>query len=194
MVLYTSAYPSRTERKGLKMATGVIALAFGKRAVEPNPVNKRIAAITDQVSAELKRTEKGTFVVSQHEVADGQHSRPNLVVTQRSATNTNRRDELYLDTQDVLREAFTPFRENGIKEVIVVANPFLHLQAARSMVESAGFEVIRYEIPRVGFDNSPLNAQWWCRGPIRFVSYLGLQLVGDAIGKNFHGIGEKPIP
>lgn len=175
-------------------STGIVALSFAKRAVEPNPVNRKLAQLTDSVDDELQSGGELTVVVAQWEVALGMATPPYLIVTQADATNRDRNGKPYLDSQDVLNKAFNVFRAAGITSVIVVANRFLHKQAAERLVKKAGFEVDSYRGGDVGFDNSPLNLQWWCKGPIRFVSYLLIQAVGKVLHKNFHGIGEKPHP
>ena len=172
------------------MTTGIVALSFAKRVVEPNPVNKLLAMFTDKIASKQKN-KGGALVVAQWEIALGlPRSLPSLVVGPDDAT-VKGNGKKYLDSQDVLDKAFVLFREQGITDIIVVANPFLHKGAVESMVRKAGFNVVKTKVPWVGFDNSPLNLQWWCRGAIRFVSYLALQAFGKVTGKDFHGIGEK---
>lgn len=176
------------------MPTGIVALSFAKRAHEPNPVNVKLAQITDDLDDRLQQMGEPTVVAAQWEVALGLSTPPQLVVTQEDATNLDRNGKPYLDSQDVLNKAFKLFRAYGITEVAVVANQFLHRQAAESLVKQAGFTVYEYKAARVGFDNSRLNLQWWCKGPIRFMIYLGLQVIGKLTKQNLHGIGEKPHP
>ena len=173
------------------MPVGIVALSFAKRAVEPNPVNKTLAAITDSVVDEAQQRGEQTLVVVQWEIAKALDLPPNLTVTQADATNRDRNGKPYLDSADVLNKAFELFRAHGVQDVVVVANPFLHKPAVEGMIRKAGFNVLKHRMPAVGFDNHPENLQWWCKGPIRFVSYLALQVAGKAVGKDFHGIGEK---
>ncbi|MDB5180550.1 MAG: hypothetical protein JWO54_308 [Candidatus Saccharibacteria bacterium] len=176
------------------MPIGIVALSYAKRAEEPNPVNVKLAQITDELDDFVQQTGESTVLVSQWEIARALPTQSSLIVTQDAATNLDRNGKLYLDSKDVLNKAFYVFRAYGITDVIVVANPFLHLQAAKSIVRKAGFDVMSYKVPSVGFDNSPLNLQWWCKGPIRFVIYLGIQVLGKLTKQNLHGIGEKPHP
>lgn len=176
------------------MSIGIVALSYAKRAEEPNPVNRALAKAATEIIGRLRwNTNEVLIVVAQWEISRALPY-PHTAVEQADATNLDRNGKPYLDSQDVLNKAFEAFRADGITKVIVVANPFLHLQAVEAMVRKAGFTVVKHKMPWVGFDNSPLNLQWWCRGPIRFVTYLGIQVVGKVIGKNFHGIGEKPHP
>jgi|GEM_PF-1179678 len=177
------------------MPTGIVALSFAKRAVEPNPVNIRIAQAADVVDDDIQQMGEPTIVVAQWEVARALPSNSvNLIVTQQDATNMDRNGKPYLDSQDVLNKAFPLFRAYGVTDVVVVANPFLHLQAAEALVRKAGFTVIKHRMPFVGFDKSPKNLQWWCRGPLRFMLYLAIQVIGTLTRQNLHGIGEKPHP
>lgn len=177
------------------MPIGIVVLAFAKRVREPNPVNMRLAEIANALDKWIAVNEGvRTIVVAQHEVVLALRNPPALVVTQTDATNVSRKGKPYLDTQDVLNKAFREFRANGVAKVAVVANDFLHRRAAESIVRQAGFEVMQYNAPKVGFDDSPLNLQWYCRGPIRFMAYLGIQVLGKVLKQNFHGIGEKSPP
>jgi hypothetical protein len=176
------------------MPIGIVALSFAKRAKEPNPVNVRLAEATERFDDEVQQVGELTLVVAQWEVALALPTQPMLTVTQQDATNEDRYGRYYLDSQDVLNKAFELFRKHGVTDVIVVANPFLHLQAAKQIVKRAGFNVMSYRMQSVGFDNSPLNVQWWCKGPIRFMAYLALQVIGKLTKQNFHGIWEKKHP
>jgi len=172
------------------MTTGIVALSFAKRVEEPNPVNKKLAKATDWIDDELQQIGESTVVVAQWEIGLALESNMFYEVGPEDAT-VKGGDKKYLDSQDVLNKAFEVFRSYKITDVVVVANPFLHKGAVESMVRKAGFNVVKTKIPWVGFDNSPLNLQWWCRGAVRFVSYLGLQAFGKVVRKDFHGIGEK---
>lgn len=182
---------------------GIVALSYGKRAprYEPNPVNRKLG---DQVirlideywsNTEARKLDPRPVVtVAQWEIAKRVERESHLFW--RSPFPLDRvvnlkEDGSYLDSKDVLEAAFEEFRAAGVKQVIVVANPFLHLGHVRKMVEAAGFEVLRVEIKPVGFDNSPDQLQWWCKGPVRSIFYAGLQVIGKLTSINFHGIGEK---
>jgi hypothetical protein len=173
------------------MTTGIVALSYAKRAKEPNPVNVKLARITDAFDDEAQSIGEPTIVVAQWEIALALPAKPYLIVSQEDATGLDRGGKPYLSTQDVLDKAFEVFHDFGITDVIVVANPFIHLQGAKSIVKRAGFNVMNYKMPWVGFDNSPLNLQWWCKGPARTLIYAIIQAFGKMTKQNFHGIGEK---
>lgn len=192
------------------MKIGIVALSFGKPSEEAasDPVNYRLSthvrAAHDQVTRKRQFVLGGmvmhvggvkTVVVAQQEVAHylGDFSQVHdlTIITDANAT-PKKNDHAYLDTQDVLNQAFRVFANEDVREVIVVAHPFLHAQAARRIVRQAGFIQHEFRIDDwVGFDSSQNNLQWWCRGPIRFLIYLAIQVVGKVIGKDFHGIGER---
>lgn len=184
-------FPRNREESDI-MPTGIVALSYAKRVLEPNPVNARLARITDQVDDELQQMGEQTIVVAQWEIGLALPPHSNLSVMPSDATNVARNGTPYLDSQDVLNKAFTAFRALGVTDVVVIANPFIHLGAVKWMVKKAGFTVVPYKVPSVGFDNSPLNLQWWCKGPVRCITYLGIQVLGKLTRQNFHGIWEKP--
>lgn len=194
------------------MKIGIVALSFGKpsRYARFDLINYRLSTYT-AVAHELitKRRLLGrgdeihytgnvqAVVVAQQEIAhflSDFHEFDFKVVTDAHATY-KKSGRVYLDTHDVLNEAFRVFESEGVHEVIVVAHPFLHAWAARQLVENAGFieHPFRIDAP-IGFDSSRDNLQWWCRGPLRFLAYLVIQVAGKAIGKDLHGIGERHEP
>lgn len=188
------------------MKIGIVALSFGKvsRQTAPDPINRIlgeyvIRAHEDITSWRLvikgKRTSgTETVIVAQHEIARYLTDYPGLnlrIVTEAHATQKGS-GRYYLDTQDVLNEAFQVFRKENVREVIVVAQPFLHAWVARRLVKQAGFINHEFRVSRgIGFDSTRNNVQWWCRGPLRFLAYMALQVAGKVIGKDFHGIGER---
>jgi hypothetical protein len=172
---------------------GIVALSFGRRSEEPNPVNQALARALTDIVQEVDDFTDSCFVVAQWEIAlqlqeDG--IEPDLTVGPEYASKHGNR--VYLDTDDVLQAAHTQFRARGITKVIVVANPFIHLGAVRRMMESRRFEIeTKYSIPKVGFDNDPAQLQWWCRGPLRTLLYGGVVLTGKMFNQDWHGIGER---
>lgn len=178
---------------------GIVGLSFGKHAVEPNPINQKLAEDLDRQAKHMVFVD-GHFagekpvVIAQWEIAKASTYDDMTVVDQRDATNVDRGGKSYLDSQDVLNVAFAEWRAKRVTDVIVIAHPFLHKPAVEKMVRQAGFNVIKHRVPFPGFDNSPDALQWWCKGPIRFVAYLVIQVVGKVLNKNLHGIGEKPTP
>lgn len=191
------------------MKIGIVALSFGKVSQQAgfDPINHALSGFVkeaheDVVSWRLllkgrppKRTSgTQTVIVAQQEIARYLTNYPGLdlrIVTDAYATRKGN-GQIYLDTQDVINQAFRVFRQENIREVIVVAHPFLHAWLARRLVKQMGFINHEFRVNRwIGFDSSRNNLQWWCRGPIRFLAYLAIQAVGKAAGKDLHGIGER---
>ena len=179
------------------MTIGVITLSYAKRAEhqEPNPVNQRLAMVTQIVTERIVNEAQQPFViVSQWEVAR-QLTKDGVpvvrVVTQDDATRKEK--HIYLDSEDVIRVASELFATLGITDVVIVAKPVLHLYFCRQLAQKYGLNLLtEYQIPGVGYDNDPRNLQWWCKGPIREAAYTGLQVLGKIPGMpNMHGIGER---
>lgn len=181
----------------MQTGVGVIALSYGKRRLEPNPVNARLGRELIDIIDIFDTYNNGVVVASQWEITnqlviDGYEKFVDVNVTPADATKRRKDGTKYLDSEDVLRKAFELFESRGVYEVIVVANPFLRLKAVRKLVKKAGFDINPYPMMgRIGFDNSPLQLQWWCKGPIRFIIYDIIVKFGEIIGSDWHGIGEK---
>ena len=191
------------------MKIGIVALSFGKvsQRARFDLINYRLSTYT-AVAHELVTTKRllgqgdethytgdmQAVVVAQFEIANYLttfHKFDVRVVTSAHATPKGN-GRLYLDTQDIINEAFRVFRDENVREVIVVAHPFLHAWLTRRLVKKMGFINHEFRVDRrIGFDSSRDNLQWWCRGRLRFLAYLAIQVAGKAIGKDLHGIGER---
>jgi hypothetical protein len=140
---------------------GLVAYSFALGKTEPNPKNILLAEEVERTVKEETALGNEVAVVSQWEIAEALKIKPFHVVRQK---------EDYLDSDMVTAEASEVFHQQGVTQVIVVANPFLHLWLCRSRVQKAGFEVIKKKIKKIGFYKDSL--QWWTRGPIRLIFYL----------------------
>jgi len=152
---------------------GVVAFSFALTDDEPNLCNRRLAKITTEIV--LNATKFGmVFVVAQWEIALRLHGiQPQLVV--------DRTEGKYLDSEEVMRQASKYFKEHNITEVIVIANPFLHLYKCKKLAKEAGFTVMKQKIPWVGFCRD--SQQWWTRGPVRLLLYAIAQKISGRRGK-----------
>ena len=176
------------------MKIGIVVLSFGKRVEEPNPVSTQLARNANKASRHLRKEGYSVVTAAQWETVRSLEAPPALVITQAHATGIDRNGKPYLDSQDVLNQALPFFETHGITHVVVVANPFLHKTAGEKLVREQGFTIYPWDIEHVGFDNDPAQLQWWCKGPIRFITYGAIQVVGKLTKQNFHGIGEKSHP
>lgn len=187
---------------------GIVALSFGKvrQQADFDPINYALSGFVKEAHKDIvtwRLILKGkppstsateTIIVAQQEIARYLIDYPGLdlrIVTDAHASPKDN-GQIYLDTQDVINEAFRIFRSENVREVIVVAHPFLHAWLARRLVRQMGFINHEFRVDRqMGFDSSRNNLQWWSRGPLRFLVYLSIQAAGRAIGRDFHGIGER---
>lgn len=156
---------------------GMIVYSFAWRTIGHSPCNVRLAeAVMRIVEAE------------QEEV---------LIFAQRTTAKILRRFNVechvvqkqpgYEDSKEVTRQAAELFRQKGIKEVILVAQPFLQLVKCLQLVRKEGFTTWSFwklvrAIGWIGFDR--LSVQPQTRGPIRLVFYTVMQMV----------FGYKPPP
>lgn len=154
-------------------ATGLVAFSFGLGHVEPNPCNVRIAKEAERIVAQENRK---VIVVAQWEVdLQLQHdSQPPALSVEKLA------DGSYLGSEEVWEAAKLLFKEQGITEIIPVAQTFLHLWKIKQMITRDGFTVIARPIGKIGFDKE--STQWWCRGPIQLAVYSAMQLVSGYRG------------
>lgn len=157
------------------MQIGVIALSFALReGHEPNPCNVKLARETERVMALLKAEGHEVVLVSQWEIALALNWVPMYVV------RNHRNPESYLDSDEVILQAVTIFDSTdpgGMDEVVIVANPFIHLQGARSKAKSFGLKVRNVLIRWIGFYKK--SDQWQTRGPVRaFIYTVGRVLFG----------------
>jgi hypothetical protein len=86
----------------------------------------------------------------------------------------------YEGSEEPTRQAAELFREKGITEVIVVANPFLHLVKCIQLVRKEGFKTPSFwelddMIGWIGFDKH--SEQPATRGPIRLIYYTLRQML-----------------
>jgi hypothetical protein len=149
---------------------GIVVFSFGSRGpdLEPGPCNERLGrAVAGIVSNESS----SFFIVAQWEVARA------LASLGIDCEAVNPDTESYLDTETVWAHAQKSFREIGVGSVIPVAQPFLHLFAVRRLIaQDHRFSVQARPIPFIGWDSSPVNRQWWTKGPVRFLFYSALRL------------------
>lgn len=160
------------------MRIGVIALSFALReGREPNPCNVKLARETERVVALLRAENHYVRVVSQWEIALALKCRADRVVRR------HRDGVSYLDSDEVILQAKEYF-DFFVKmdEVVIVANPCIHLWGAWFKARSFGMKIRKILIHRIGFDKK--SDQWQTRGPVRAFVYT--------VGRVFFGrFGQK---
>lgn len=154
---------------------GVVAFSFGQRSVEPSPGNIALARAAKRA---VKQQTRPVYLFAQWEVAKGleQLGMPADAVAFPPV------DGHYLDTEEVWSAAREQFSHAGIKTVVPVAQPFLHLRKVRHLVKSDGFEVARFRPGRISFDGTKANRQEWTRSRVGLVWYSINQLLSGRRG------------
>jgi hypothetical protein len=144
---------------------GIVAFSFGLRAPdeEPNPANAALAGV---VGSAREAAGRSTVIVAQWEVAK-QLERDGVPVTHRVIARPDR----YLDSTEVWRQARDLLHHHGVRDVVPVAHPILHLRYVTSMLRADGFDVVAPPRHRVPFDRSDANHQWWTRSRIGLAVY-----------------------
>jgi len=155
--------------------TAIVAFSFAQHepSLEPSLCNRALAAEV----LRLKTSYPDATVIAQWEVARGldQLGEPSDF----SIDPTT--DGSYLSSEKVWQAAVQRLDGTGTTQIIVVAQPFLHLAACRHLVRRSGFAVRKERVRNIGFDNSPANTQWQTRGPARLLLYTILQLARRAL-------------
>jgi len=145
--------------------TVILALSFGQRRSEPNPCNLVIA----QVALLLSRDSASQRlpVIAQWEVARAME----LQGTSADVVINQPEDGSYLSTIGVLSQTSPHISSLGAREIIVVAHPFLHQRYVAHLVSARGLTPYCPPMPKVGYDRSALNQQWWTKGRARLIAY-----------------------
>lgn len=155
---------------------GIVAFSFGLREEEPSPCNVKLGEVVRRFNV---ASETAYVIVAQREVSLALQKygiRPEVTVWPPT-------DGSYLDSQAVWERARDYFRQINVTEVIIVAQPFLHLPSIKSMIERDGFTVVNRSSPSIGFDNSDLNTQPWTRSRWAFLEYAVKIELGGKHGK-----------
>jgi hypothetical protein len=156
---------------------GIVAFAFGLRteAQEPNPSNIALAKAVDDAAYYVENQGGMSVIVTQWEITKGLE----LLDMEVDLSVGLHTDGTYLNSNDVWEAAKAEFISEGVEEVIVIAQPFLHLPKLKAMVRNDGFEVAPYfKVGPIPFDNSPLNTQPWTRTRPALMLYSVKSLLG----------------
>jgi len=164
---------------------GIVGFSFGLRDEEPNPSNMALAVKLQAITDDLGIDGHVVIVVAQWEITKALDERfgTNFYVDLSVEQHT---DGTYLDSDDVWAAAKERFVYEGVTQVIIVAQPFLHLPKLKAMVtkDKDGYEVVDYEIGVIPFDNSDLNTQPWTRSKTALAIYAAKSLLGMKRGHN----------
>lgn len=161
---------------------GVIALSFAlEPEKEPNPCNKAMAREYERVIKLLREQGHKVFGVCQWEVNLAVKDKTGLV----KVVAKHRDGNSYLDSDEVIMQANEAFKANGrVDEVVIIGNPWIHLQGAQSRAKTYGLKVRRIWIHWIGFDKNSI--QWQTRGPIRAFLYTVIRVFYQVfVGRRF---------
>jgi hypothetical protein len=159
---------------------GVLAYPFSLReGQEPSLSNVKLAEETIRICNELKAQRHEVRLVPSWEVKEA------LVHLRKKSLVYHFIDQLkggkYLGTKEMFEAALPILEQAHISRLVVVANPFLHLQYARWLARRH-FLVVKMKIRWIGFDKH--SDQWWCRSWWQLTVYL----VGSLFGRHgFNG-------
>ncbi|TAM70748.1 MAG: hypothetical protein EPN48_05245 [Microbacteriaceae bacterium] len=171
------------ETTRLENEYGIVAFSFALRREnqEPNPCNERLAANVERAVEQVPGT---PAVIAQWEVA---RALKPLRGTVDKVVGPDADDE-YLGSEQVWEDAKQVLKERGINRVVLIAQPFLHLSKVARLARNDGYDIIRFQVRGIGFDNTKENTQWWTRGPVRLAAYaLPQMLAGIHGGKPARG-------
>lgn len=148
---------------------GMIVYGFGWRKDGHSPPNVRLALAAKQI---VEAEEAPVLIFAQRTVAKilrGMRVRCS-VVEKRSG---------YEGSEEATRQAVELFRKMGIKEVIVVSHPIIHLAKCIKLIRAAGFRTkslmrLAWMIGRIGFDW--FSDQWQTRSLSHEIFYVVRQL------------------
>ena len=160
---------------------GIVGFAFGLREEEPNPSNTALAVVVQEVSDYAELNECVPIVVTQWEITKALKERFDFDV---DLSVEQYDDGTYLDSRGVWEDAKARFVYEGVTQVFIIAQPFLHLPSLKKMVKDDGYEVLEYKIAAIPFDNTDLNTKPWTRSKTALAIYAAKSLLGMKRGHN----------
>jgi hypothetical protein len=147
------------------MTRGLVVFAFGLRndEQEPGSCNRRLARISEHIAINYAGE---VLTVAEWPVArqlKADHFEPAICVKRP-------KDGSYLSSTHVWQTAADYLAEQGVQEVILVANPYLQLRGVRHLTRGSGLTIVPQKIGYVGFDKQ--SHQWWSRSRLRYTYYV----------------------
>lgn len=156
---------------------GVLGFAFGLRSevLEPNPSNVALASKVHDAVGYANFNDSLPIVVTQWEITKALKKEYGFEVDHSVEL---RIDGTYLDSKGVWEEAKNEFALEGVSQVIIIAQPFLHLTSLKKMIMDDGYDVYEYDTGAIPFDNSDLNTQPWTRTKLALAIYAVRSILG----------------
>ena len=157
------------------MRIGIIVLSWSYRpGREPNPCNVSLAGEYKRAYRELTAEGHSVFGSLQWEAALNMGVREYNVV--KVVRAYRRGSTCEGDSQEILEQSLEAFDEiGGVDEIVVIANPWIHLLVFRAMAKKRGVKIRSRKVRWIGFDKE--SSQWQVRGPIRSIVYTILRVL-----------------
>ena len=135
----------------------IIALAFGYREFDSGLSNRAMARVVERLFSE-----HGIPIIAQHEITDVLRHSP------LSNVKEHRTKGEYLDTFEVLFQAYEVCKKHDLGRSIIVAHPH-HQWRAMKTATKLGLNCFAAEVASVPYD--PKSEQWWTRNAELFTPY-----------------------
>ena len=153
-------------------AYAVLALSYGFRDGGSPCLSNVDLAREAEVFVRL-----GVSVIAQWEIGDIMNPDPTHIIRKHRIAGQ------YLDSDEVIAQGVDWLKQHhpDIRQIVVVAQPFIHLPLARVIVRRYGYSVRRVQIGPIRFDKQ--SAQWWTRGRIPSIIYLIRRVLFNVRGR-----------
>lgn len=147
----------------------LIGLSFGGRKAAPGSSNEHLATVIAGIQIKRATCDHGELpMILQKEVDDAcqRHNNCRIVEPRSFSIYRNERDkDGYLDSYEVLRQAWIIMKEEGWKRAVIVAHPD-HWPRCAAIAKWFGMEVVsnsglRARLSIIGYD--PKSIQFWTR-------------------------------
>ncbi len=147
----------------------LIGLSFGRRKATPGNSNKRLAAVIAAIQEKMKSVGHAPLpMILQKEVDDAYRQHGDYWITGLRSFSIYRNEkdkDGYLDSYEVLRQAWIIMKKEGWEKAVIVAHPDHWLRCA-AIAKWFGMEVVsnsalRVQLSTVGYD--PQSVQFWTR-------------------------------
>jgi len=164
--------------KGGGVLKGLVVFSFGYRQNESNDPCLSNIDLANAVTRIVREERGAVYVVAQHGVARilAQNGCSNLILT----VHRHRQEDQYLDSDEVMAQAAEALRQQGVTQVISVAQPWLHSFKCGRLVRQCGFQLVRYHVGLIRFDRQ--SQQWWTRSWYQLLWYTIKQIISGHRG------------
>jgi len=168
----------------------ILGFSFGLSNNEPNKSNRALVWKFLDAVEYVEFNDSVPFTALQWEMNKGILD---LIGESADCVAELREDGVYLDSKLVwaaFKKAIET--EGGIKQVIIIAQPFLHMRSLKSMIRKDDFEIIEFEMGEIPFYDSLKNTQPWTRSKPALALYA-MKSLSKSVISGFRGkLGLQP--